>query len=71
MKDDFLDIPVALGGLTGLEAALQRAYTETELMDGDNKYYCEKCKGQVTAKRVSPLCLHRKKPASCCVAKII
>ena len=52
-EEDFLDIPVALTGRSGLQQALKEMYVDTELLDGANKYHCSKCDRLVDAKRVS------------------
>ena len=52
-EEDFLDIPVALTGRSGLQQALKEMYNDTELLEGANKYHCTKCDTLVDAKRVS------------------
>ena len=52
-EEEFLDIPVALTGRTGLQQALKEMYNDKELLEGDNKYHCSKCDRLVDARRVS------------------
>ena len=52
-EEDFLDIPVALTGRAGLEAALKEMFCDIEILDGSNQYRCERCQCLVDAKRVS------------------
>ena len=51
-EEEFLDIPVALSGRSGLEEALKEAYIEQETLEGANQYRCERCDQLVDAKRV-------------------
>ena len=51
-EEEFLDIPVALTGRTGLQQALKEMYNDTEVLDGPNQYHCSKCDCLVDAKRV-------------------
>ena len=51
-EEEFLDIPVALSGRSGLEEALKEAYIEQETLEGANQYCCERCDQLVDAKRV-------------------
>lgn len=51
-EEEFLDIPVALTGRSGLKQALKEMYNDTELLQGANKYHCSTCNNLVDAKRV-------------------
>ena len=46
----FNDVSVHVQSLANLEASLT-VYTETETMDGDNKYHCSGCDSKVKADR--------------------
>ncbi|XP_005097820.1 ubiquitin carboxyl-terminal hydrolase 40 [Aplysia californica] len=42
-EEDFLDLTLAIAGLSGLESALNQCYRQVEVMDGRNQYRCETC----------------------------
>jgi hypothetical protein len=50
--DKFLDIPLVIKAfgsekaVSSVEEALEK-FVEVETLDGDNKYFCEPCKGKV------------------------
>ena len=52
-EEDFLDIQVALSGAATLEDALRGMFVDTELLQGSNRYQCDRCHCLVDAKRVS------------------
>ncbi len=51
-EEEFLDLPVALSGHSGLEEALKESYIKLESLEKQNQYYCSCCKELVDAKRV-------------------
>ena len=51
-EEEFLDLPVALSGHSGLEDALKESYIKLESLEKQNQYYCSWCKKLVDAKRV-------------------
>ncbi len=51
-EEEFLDLPVALSGHSGLEDALKESYIKLESLEKQNQYYCSWCKELVDAKRV-------------------
>lgn len=51
-EEEFLDLPVALSGHSGLEDALRESYIKLESLEKQNQYYCNSCKELVDAKRV-------------------
>ena len=60
MKEEFLDLPVALSGGGSLENRLKESFVDMELLEGRNQYRCEECKTLVDAKKVdnTPLLQH-------------
>ena len=53
LKEEFLDIPVALAGCNMLEERLKESFITMETLDGSNQYHCDSCDQLVDAKRVS------------------
>lgn len=51
-EEEFLDLPVALSGHSGLEQTLSEAYIKQELLEGTNQYFCGQCQKLVDATRV-------------------
>ena len=51
-EEEFLDIPLALCGHSGLEDTLREAYIKQESLETPNQYFCERCQKLVDAKRV-------------------
>ena len=56
-EEEFLDLPVALSGHSGLEETLNEAYIKLETLEAPNQYFCGSCQKLVDAKRVSNLCM--------------
>ncbi len=56
-EEEFLDIPVALSGHSGLEDTLKEAYIKSEMLKAPNQYFCGSCQKLVDAKRVSKICI--------------
>ncbi|XP_043550416.1 ubiquitin carboxyl-terminal hydrolase 40-like [Chiloscyllium plagiosum] len=52
-QEDFLDLTVAVKGVSGLEEALCTFYVEEEHFDNDNLYHCGRCEKLVKATKVS------------------
>ena len=51
-EEEFLDLPIALSGHSGLEDALKESFIKLESLEKQNQYYCSSCKELVDAKRV-------------------
>lgn len=49
-EEEFLDLPIQVEGCKSIYESLLKV-TEPETMCGDNKYFCDKCKKKVDAKR--------------------
>ena len=60
LKEEFLDIPVALAGCNMLEERLKESFITMETLDGSNQYHCDSCDQLVDAKRVSWLVIDAK-----------
>ncbi|BFY97379.1 hypothetical protein BsWGS_00419 [Bradybaena similaris] len=54
-EEDFLDLTLAIAGMSGLEAALKQCYCDVEVMDGRNQYRCEICKTYTDATKGAKL----------------
>ncbi|MGH0120703.1 UNVERIFIED_CONTAM: hypothetical protein FKN15_031632 [Acipenser sinensis] len=54
-QEDFLDLTVAVKGVSGLEEALWSMFVEEELFEGNNLYRCGACSKLVTAAKSAKL----------------
>ncbi|XP_038643394.1 ubiquitin carboxyl-terminal hydrolase 40 isoform X1 [Scyliorhinus canicula] len=54
-QEDFLDLTVAVKGVSGLEEALCAFYVEEEHFDNDNLYHCGRCEKLVKATKEAKL----------------
>ncbi|XP_067892172.1 ubiquitin carboxyl-terminal hydrolase 40 isoform X2 [Heterodontus francisci] len=54
-QEDFLDLTVAVKGVSGLEEALCTFYVEEEHFDNDNLYQCGRCEKLVKATKAAKL----------------
>ena len=51
-QEEFLDVQVAVAGISSLEQSLHVAYNDIEMLDGKNQYKCGGCKKLVDAEKV-------------------
>ncbi|CAG5121235.1 unnamed protein product [Candidula unifasciata] len=54
-EEDFLDLTLAVAGVSGLESALKQSYCDVEVMDGRNQYRCEICQTYTDATKGAKL----------------
>ena len=51
-EETFSDLPLNVKGVKGVLESLCQ-YNNSELLEGDNKYFCENCAKKVNAKKVT------------------